>query len=288
MSLTDFIISLSDPTYKDKLFLEKEGINLAQIALKRDIMYKYICIFFLLTLLSAASLSAQKLELSDSTALHAKAGASQLQPPKDTFPHVLPFLLPTDLFIPTERLFGFTPWTSAPLMRPTVRYTPIHGFNGSIGFGEYELQHPDKFFSTLEGYNSINIPHIFLTRQMILGNTFRLGRNVYYLSGIMYGTQMGVMGNNWGMGTREGFMWNPNSLVSIVIWTQAFQSVTVYTPVIVPDKSGSGAAIVMPATPEVFSFGVQANFVSGEFIIGIGTSVAPVPFQKRKHSELRR
>ena len=41
----------------------------------------------------------------------------------------------------------------------------------------------------------------------------------------------------------------------------------------------------MPATPEVFSFGVQATFVVGEFIIEVGTSVAPVPFQKRKHSE---
>lgn len=122
---------------------------------------------------------------------------------------------------------------------------------------------------------------------MLLGNTFRLGRNVYYLSGIMYGAQMGVMGNNWGMGAREGIIWNPNSLISIVIWTQDFQSVMVYTPVIVPDKNGSGAAIVMPATPDVFSFGVQANFVAGEFIIGVGTSVAPIPFQKRKHSEFR-
>ena len=42
----------------------------------------------------------------------------------------------------------------------------------------------------------------------------------------------------------------------------------------------------MPATPEVFSFGVQATFVVGEFIIEVGTSVAPVPYQKRKHSEL--
>ena len=156
-----------------------------------------------------------------------------------------------------------------------------------IGFGQYEMQHPDKFFSTLEGYNSINVPQIFLTRQMLIGNTLRLGRNVYFLSGIMYGAQMGVMGNNWGMGSREGLIFKVDSPLSIVIWTQEFQSVTVYTPVIMPDKSGSGAAIVMPATPEVFSFGVQASFVAGEFVIGIGTSIAPVPFQKRHHSELR-
>lgn len=212
-------------------------------------------------------------------------------PPADTaddsLPHALPIVLPADLFIPSDRLFGFTPWNSAPITRPTVTYHPKDGFTGSIGFGQYMIQHPDKFFSTLEGYNSINVPHLFLTQQMLLGNTFRLGRNVYYLSGIMYGAQLGVMGNNWGMGAREGFIWNPNSLISIVIWTQEFQSVSVYTPVIVPDKDGSGAAITMPATPEVFSFGVQANFVAGEFIIGVGTSVAPVPFQKRKHSEFR-
>ena len=252
----------------------------------KDVMFRYIYIFLLLTLLAPAALRAQNREAEDSSALATMTEALQLQPPKDSFPHVLPFVLPADLFIPPERLFGFTPWTSAPLMRPTVIYAPKFGFNGSIGFGQYSLQHPDKFFSTLEGYNSINIPKVFLTQQMILGNTFRLGRNVYYMSGIMYGAQMGVMGNNWGMGTREGVIWNPNSLISIVIWTQDFQSVMVYTPVIVPNKSGSGAAIVMPATPEVFSFGVQANFVAGEFIIGVGTSVAPVPFQKRKHSEL--
>ena len=45
------------------------------------------------------------------------------------------------------------------------------------------------------------------------------------------------------------------------------------------------AAIIMPATPEVFSIGVQASFVSGEFIIDLGVSISPVPFQKRKHSE---
>ena len=41
--------------------------------------------------------------------------------------------------------------------------------------------------------------------------------------------------------------------------------------------SADGAAVKMPATPEVFSFGVQASFVVGEFIIGIGTSVTPKP-----------
>ncbi len=45
------------------------------------------------------------------------------------------------------------------------------------------------------------------------------------------------------------------------------------------------AAIRMPATPEVFSFGVQATFNIGEFIIGVGASIAPIPFQNRHHSK---
>ena len=66
-----------------------------------------------------------------------------------------------------------------------------------------------------------------------------------------------------------------------------FQSVSVYAPVLFHTSDGDTAAILMPATPEVFSFGVQASFVAGEFIIGIGVSVAPEPFQKRHHSEFR-
>ena len=156
-----------------------------------------------------------------------------------------------------------------------------------IGFGQYEQQHPEKFFSTLEGDNTINVPELFITRQKLIGNTLRITRNVYFLSGIMYGAQMGTMGNNWGMGSREGFLFKVADPVSIVIWTQEFQSVTVYTPVMFPNKTGDGAAIVMPATPEVFSFGVQANFKVSGLSIGVGTSISPVPFQYRKHSKFR-
>ena len=120
----------------------------------------------------------------------------------------------------------------------------------------------------------------------MIGNTLKLGKKIYFLSGILYGAQLGVMGNNWGMGTREGFIIHPSSVVTITLWNQYFQSVSVYSPVMYPTPSGDGAAIRMPATPEVFSFGVQATFVVGEFIIEVGTSVAPVPYQKRKHSEL--
>ena len=200
-------------------------------------------------------------------------GGLTLMPPADSVPNRIPDFLSRSLFIPPTRLVGLHPWTSAPLPRPVVEIMPVYGFNGSIGFGEYNIQHPDKFFSTLEGYNSINIPHMYVTQQMMIGNTLRLARNFYLLSGILYGAQLGVMGNNWGMGNREGFIWHPSAIVTITLWNQYFQSVSVYSPILYP--STEGAAVKMPATPEVFSFGVQATFVVGEFIIGVGTSVTP-------------
>ena len=200
----------------------------------------------------------------------------------DSLPALIPNLLSPELFIPKDRLFGVgsQPWTYAPIQRPVFPVINVYGFDGSIGFGEYSMQHPEKFFSTLEGYNMIDIPQLYVTEQMLIGNTLKLGKKFYFLSGILYGSQMGVRGNNWGMGTREGFIWRPKPLVSVIFWTQYFQSVEVYSPVLFPRPSdpGNSAAILMPATPEVFSFGVQASFVAGEFIIGIGTSVSPVPF----------
>ena len=117
---------------------------------------------------------------------------------------------------------------------------------------------------------------------MMVGNTFRLAKNFYMLSGILYGAQLGIKGNNWGLGKREGFIWHPSALVTITLWNQYFQSISVYSPVPYPDPDGDGAAIRMPATPEIFSFGVQATFIVGEFIIGIGTSISPKPFDKNQ------
>lgn len=220
----------------------------------------------------------------DSVQMQARASVSS-----SGFPRPIPYLLEPDWFIPKDRLLGYEPWTYAPMSRPVFPVIKIYGFDGSIGFGEYSLQHPEKFFSTLEGYNRIDIPQYFVSEQMMLGNTLKLGHNFYFLSGILYGARLGTDGNNWGMGTREGFIWHPTPLVSITFWTQYFQSVEVYSPVIFPrpDRPLDSAAILMPATPEVFSFGLQASFVAGEFVIGIGTSVAPVPFQKRHHSAFR-
>lgn len=207
----------------------------------------------------------------------------------DNFPKPIPIILPPQLFIPTSRMEGLQPWIYAPMTRPTVVYIPSVGFNGGEGFGEYFQEHPNKFFSNFLGRNVIDLPQLYVTRQMMIGNTLKLDKKgrVYFLSGILYGSQMGVMGNNWGMGTKEGILIRTKGNLAIVIWNQNYQSVSVYSPVVYPRRDGDGAAIIMPATPEVFSIGVQASFVSGEFIIDIGASVSPVPFQKRKHSEFR-
>lgn len=215
------------------------------------------------------------------------AFAQQEKEQVDSLPRPIPDLLSPDLFIPKSRLVGFQPWTYAPLPRPVVYVLPTFGFDGSIGFGEYAVEHPEKFFSTLEGYNSIDIPQLYLTEQMMIGNTLKLGKKIYFMSGILYGAQLGIMGNNWGMGTREGFVWNVGKSASIILWVQDYQSVSVYAPVMTPYMSADGAAIRMPATPEVFSFGVQANFNVGGFMVGVGTSFAPMPFQDRHHSEFR-
>ena len=165
----------------------------------------------------------------------------------------------------------------------------IDGVSRLIGAGAFQQDHPDRFFSTFNGDNTINLPQLFVSEQKFLGNTLRLGKKtgLYFMSGIMYGAQMGVLGNNWGMGTREGILWHPNGQVTVLVWNQNFQSVRVYTPILFRTPDGDTAAILMPATPEVFSFGVQASFIVGEFIIDVGTSVAPVPFQNRHHSTFR-
>ena len=203
----------------------------------------------------------------------------------DSFPRPIPDLLSPQLFIPADLLSAYLPWHYAPLLKPVFTVLPVYGFDGSIGFGEFNQDHPDKFFSNLLNSNYIDVPQIFISEQKMIGNTLKIGRKFYFLSGIMFGAQLGVRGNNWGMGTREGLLYRSSDNLSVAFWTQYFQSVAVYSPVLFPRKDGDTAAIRMPATPEVFSFGVQASFVVGEFIVGIGISVAPVPFQDRHHSE---
>ena len=203
----------------------------------------------------------------------------------DSFPRPMPDLLSPQLFIPADLLSAYLPWHYAPLLKPVFTVLPVYGFDGSIGFGEFNQDHPDKFFSNLLNSNYIDVPQLFISEQKMVGNTLKIGRKFYFLSGIMFGAQLGVRGKNWGMGTREGLLYRSSDNLSVAFWTQYFQSVAVYSPVLFPRKDGDTAAIRMPATPEVFSFGVQASFVVGEFIVGIGISVAPVPFQDRHHSE---
>ena len=244
-------------------------------------MRRYI--YILILLLSGIAVHAQTRDMTDTTSV------PMMQVGNDSLPRYIPFLLPKELFIPADRLFSYAPWSYAPIERPTVFILPTSGFNGSVGFGLYSIQHPDKFFSTFNGDNTIDIPGLYLTEQKFLGNTLRLGKKtgLYFMSGIMYGSQLGVLGNNWGMGTREGILWHPNGTLTILVWSQDFQSVRVYTPILFRRPDGDTAAILMPATPEVFSFGAQASFTVGEFIVGVGFSVAPVPFQKRRHSVFR-
>jgi hypothetical protein len=220
-------------------------------------------------------------------AITCMSAAGQETEKNDSFPHPIPLILSPDLFVPVKQLEGYLPWHYAPMLKPVFTVQPVYGFDGSIGFGEFNQDHPDKFFSNLLNSNYIDVPQIFISEQKMIGNTLKIGRKFYFMSGILYGTQMGVRGNNWGMGTREGLVYRPSESLSVTFWTQYFQSVAVYSPVLFPRADGNMAAIRMPATPEVYSVGVQASFVAGEFIIGVGLSVAPVPFQDRQHSEFR-
>lgn len=190
-------------------------------------------------------------------------------------PNMIPMILPAEWFIPDSRLAGYAPWSGAPITKPVVFYFPETGISSLAAAGAYSQAHPDKFFSTFNGNNIINIPQLYVTEQRFLGNTLRLGKNskFYFVNGILYGAQLGVHGNNWGMGTREGILWRPNDRISVLVWDQAFQSVVVYTPILFPTADGNTAAVLMPATPEVLSFGVQASFIVGDFIIGVGTSI---------------
>lgn len=138
----------------------------------------------------------------------------------DSFPRPIPNILPPQLFIPAKYLNGFLPWNYAPLLRPVFDIIPVYGFDGSIGFGEFNQDHPDKFFSNLLVSNYIDVPQLFVSEQKMIGNTLKIGKRFYFLSGIMYGAQLGIMGNNWGMGTREGFLYRPSENVSVAFWTQ--------------------------------------------------------------------
>lgn len=185
----------------------------------------------------------------------------------------LPDLLPADLFIPEYRLRGITRWMSAPITKPMVHVTPVYGFSG-LAFGEFTVDHFDKFFSNLLVFNGMNVPQLVDSQRMVLGNTISLGkkRRWYFANGIVYGRDFGVWGNMIGMGTREGILFRPSEYVTITVWTQEYQSVYAYSPVVYPYPGEGTASIRLPATPMVLSYGVQASFLAGQFWIGVGAS----------------
>ena len=111
----------------------------------------------------------------------------QVKEKVDSFPRPIPNLLSPQLFVPAEYLYGMLPWNAAPLLKPVFHVLPVYGFDGSIGFGEFNMDHPEKFFSNLLSSNYIDVPQLYVSEQRMIGNTLKLGRNFYFLSGIHHG-----------------------------------------------------------------------------------------------------
>lgn len=189
------------------------------------------------------------------------------------FPRRIPYLLSRDDFIPDDRISMLVPWMGAPVVKPHVHVVPVYGFSG-YSFGTFTVDHWDKFFANLLGYNEINVPHMIDSQQMILGNTISLGRKrrLFFANGILYGRHYGTWGNMIGLGTREGLIYRPTGYIILSVWTQEYQSVYAYSPVVYPVPDEGTASIRLPASPVMVSFGAQAYFLVGQFWIGIGAS----------------
>ena len=213
------------------------------------------------------SLSERKGIRKDSAALTARVDSIGY------FPHRIANELPADLFIPSDRLRGLTPWMGGPITRPVVHVMPVYGFSG-YSFGKFTVDHWDKFFSNLLSYNQINVPQLVDSQVMMLGNTLSLGkkRKWFFTSGILYGRHYGTWGNMLGMGSREGLIFRPNGYLILTIWTQEYQSVYAYSPVVYAYPGEGTAAIKLPASPMMVSYGAQAYFLAGQFWIGVGAS----------------
>lgn len=190
------------------------------------------------------------------------------------YPRPIPNVLPKDLFIPAEYLQGLTRWMAAPMTRPVVHVMPVYGFSG-YGFGKFTVDHWDRFFSNLLSYNGMNVPALMDSQQMLLGNTLSLGkkRRLFFANGILYGRQYGVWGNVIGMGSREGLIYRPNGWLILTVWTQEYQSVYAYSPVVYANPGESTASIRLPASPVMVSYGAQAYFLAGQFWIGLGAAL---------------
>ena len=196
-------------------------------------------------------------------------------------PRLLPDLLSPELFIPSDRLSGVTTWMSAPVARPEVHVIPVYGFSG-YGFGRFTVDHFDRFFANLLGFNHFDVPQLVDNQQMMLGNTLSLGkkRRLFFTNGILYGRHFGTWGNMIGMGSREGLIFRPSGVLMITVWTQEYQSVYAYSPVVYPKPGEDPPAIKLPASPVMVSYGAQAYFLAGQFWIGVGASFWTPHFKK--------
>jgi hypothetical protein len=196
-----------------------------------------------------------------------------IQGSSEVFPRQIRNVLPSSLFIPGDRLAGLTPWMGGPITRPVVHIMPVFGFNG-YGFGKFYVDHWDKFFANLLSYNQVNVPQVYDRQVMMVGNTIALGkkRRLYFANGILYGRDYGVWGNMIGMGSREGLIYRPNGYVILNIWTQEYQSVSAFSPVVYADSGKGAAAMKLPASPVIVSYGAQAYFLAGQFWIGLGAT----------------
>lgn len=221
-------------------------------------------------LASAVSLKGQTKEDTLKDSIELKHVSDTLR----TDPRRLPDLLSPSLFIPSDRLAGVSPWVSAPIVRPTVHVIPVYGFDG-YAFGQFTVDHFDRFFSNLLGNNRLNIPQVVDHQQMMLGNTLSLGkkRRLFFTSGILYGRHYGSWGNMIGMGSREGLIFRPSGVMIITVWTQEYQSVYAYSPVVYAKPGEGTASIRLPASPVMVSYGAQAYFLAGQFWIGIGATL---------------
>ncbi len=218
---------------------------------------------------------AQYRDIKKDSAVLASDSLSYAQPESETpyFPHRIENVLPPQLFVPSDRLEGLTRWMSAPLTRPQVHVMPVYGFNG-YGFGKFSVDHWDKFFANLLSFNRMNVPQLIDSQVMMVGNTISLGkkRRLYFANGILYGRHYGTWGNMIGMGSREGLIFRPNGYLVITVWSQEYQSVYAYSPVVYASPGEGTASVKLPASPVMVSYGAQAYFLAGQFWIGLGAS----------------
>lgn len=235
---------------------------------------KHLISFITVSFLFAANLSAQLRQETTVGRNDDSIRISIISDSSEFVPKVIKDRLAPSLFIPSDRLQGLTPWMSAPITRPEVHWIPVYGFSG-YGFGRFTVDHFDKLFANLLVFNGLDVPYLIRLEQMMLGNTISLGkkRKLFLANGILYGTQYGVWGNMIGMGSREGLIIRPSGYVIITLWTQEYQSVYSFSPVLYPSGGQNGPYEKLPASPVVVSYGAQAYFLAGQFWIGIGVSL---------------